>query len=111
MPETRRRGRIKRRHLMKRVYIAGPYTRGNVSANVKRALEAATRLIELGFCPFVPHLFHFLHAEHEQPYETWMALDFEWLAQCDVVLRLPGYSPGADQEVQRAGELGIPVFF
>ncbi|GAG05287.1 unnamed protein product, partial [marine sediment metagenome] len=33
-----------------------------------------------------------------------------WLEVCDCVLRLPGESAGADLEVERAKELGIPVY-
>ena len=33
------------------------------------------------------------------------------LAHCDAVLRLPGESTGADQDVAIARERGIPVYF
>jgi hypothetical protein len=29
--------------------------------------------------------------------------------RCDALLRLPGDSPGADEEVKMASELGLPV--
>jgi NAD-dependent oxidoreductase involved in siderophore biosynthesis len=32
------------------------------------------------------------------------------LQHCDGVLRLPGASQGADQDVRIAGELGLPVW-
>jgi hypothetical protein len=32
------------------------------------------------------------------------------LQHCDAVLRLPGESTGADQDVAIAGELGLPVY-
>jgi hypothetical protein len=32
------------------------------------------------------------------------------LSRCDAVLRLPGASRGADLDVARARELGLPVF-
>jgi hypothetical protein len=43
-------------------------------------------------------------------YEVWINQDMEWLAKCDVVLRLPGISSGADKETALAEELGIPVY-
>lgn len=93
-----------------RVYIAGPYTKGDVAVNVRCAYEAADRLADLGFAPFVPHATHFWHMLFPRPYEFWLALDREFLPCCEAVLRLRGESSGADEEVQRARELEIPVF-
>lgn len=98
-------------HRRTRVYIAGPYTGGDVAQNVARAMDVADELLSAGFAPFCPHLSHFLHLHHPHEYETWMDLDMAWLAACDVVLRLPGVSPGADREVAEAHEIGIPVVY
>jgi nucleoside 2-deoxyribosyltransferase len=95
---------------MKRVYVAGPYSRGDVAANVRRAYEAAATLADGGFAPFVPHHTYFWHLLFPRPYEEWLKLDLAFLACCDAVLRLPGDSPGADVEVREATTLGIPVF-
>lgn len=65
---------------------------------------------ELGFVPMCPHWSHFQHTFRPRPYADWLAFDLEWLPCCDAVLRLPGESSGADGEVARAVELGIPVF-
>jgi hypothetical protein len=43
-------------------------------------------------------------------HEDWMAVDLAWVAVADAVLRLPGDSAGADQEVAEAERLGLPVF-
>ena len=94
---------------MKRIYIAGPYTGGDVAVNVRAAMEAANALIVAGYAPHVPHLYHFLHMANPRPYEDWMRLDLVWLNQCDAVVRLPGQSPGADREAVEAVRLGIPV--
>jgi hypothetical protein len=64
-----------------------------------------------GFAPFLPLLSHFQHMIHQQSYEVWMEQDMTWVASCDCLLRLPGQSSGADREVERAKEVGIPVFF
>ena len=93
-----------------KVYIAGPYTKGDVAANVRQAIEAADQLLTLGYWPYVPHLAHFWHMLFPRPYEDWMRLDIAWLEQCDAVLRLEGESAGADRETKRAGELELPVF-
>lgn len=96
--------------MRKKVYIASPYTIGDVAANVGAQIHAANALINLGFAPFAPLLSHFQHLVHPQPYDVWMELDLLWLKQCDYVLRLPGESKGADMEVECAKENNIPVF-
>jgi Domain of unknown function (DUF4406) len=95
--------------MIARVYIAGPYTKGDLAVNVRKAYEAANRLADLGFAPFVPHATHFWHMLFPRPYEFWLELDSEFLPLCEAVLRLPGASNGADGEVKQAKELGIPV--
>jgi hypothetical protein len=95
---------------MVRVYIAGPYTKVDVAVNVRNAYEAANRLADLGFAPFVPHATHFWHMLFPRPYEFWLDLDKQFLPYCEAVLRLPGPSNGADKEVELAQTLGIPVF-
>ncbi len=96
---------------MKKIFIAGPYTLGDVAQNVKIAMDMANQLIDLGFAPYCPHLTHFLHMNHFQPYEKWLELDLVYLAFCDAIIRLPGASNGADGEVRRGVELKIPVFY
>jgi hypothetical protein len=97
--------------LMKvRIYVAGPYTQGDVAVNVRNAYAAADRLADLGFAPFVPHATHFWHMLFPRPYEFWLDLDNQFLPFCEAVLRIPGPSSGADKEVQLAQRLMIPVF-
>lgn len=93
-----------------RVYVASPYTQGDVAANVAAAMDAADTLIRAGFAPFVPHLSHFQHMMHPHPYDTWIALDLCWLEVCDALVRLPGPSAGADAEVEWCVVHGVPVF-
>ncbi len=95
---------------MKRVYVAGPYTKGDVAVNVRNAIAAANELLDAGFYPYLPHLTHFWHLVCPREYEDWMRLDLEFLPQCEALLRLPGESSGADREVDHAMTLGIPVF-
>src|SRR3990167_183968 len=96
---------------MKSVYIASPYTQGSVSNNVRNSIEAAETLLDCGFLPFVPLLSHFWDLIVKHDYDFWMAMDLEWVARCDILLRLPGESKGADTEVARAKEIGVPVYF
>ena len=93
-----------------RIYVAGPYTKGDVAVNVRVAIEAADQLADAGHYPFVPHLTHFWHLVSPRPYEFWCDLDNQFLPFCHAVLRIPGESAGADKEVALAESLGIPVF-
>lgn len=95
---------------MKKIFISGPYSLGDVAVNVKNAMDVANKLISYGFAPFCPHLTHFLHLNRPQTYNTWLEIDLAFLEICEGVLRIPGESSGADKEVIRAKELGIPVF-
>jgi len=91
------------------VYIAGPYTHPDPVENTHKAIYMADTLRELGFIPFCPHttlLWHMV-CPHEPDY--WYKYDLDWLAQCDVLLRLPGESWGADEEMKFAIAHDIPV--
>jgi hypothetical protein len=96
--------------VMKRVYVAGPYSEGDVAHNVRKAYEAAHQLADHGFAPFVPHHTHLWQMIFPRPYEEWLRLDLAFLSCCDALLRLPGRSSGADGEVEAARKLGIAVF-
>jgi len=91
------------------VYIAAPYTLPSICNNVRIAISVANELMNEGYMPFCPHLFHFQNISHTRPEREWLEIDKEWLKVCDVVLRLKGKSKGADAEVALAKKLGIPV--
>lgn len=93
-----------------RVYVAAPYTQGDVALNVRAAVLAAETLRNAGHFPYVPHLSHFWHAMCPRGYEDWMELGLAYLITCHAMIRLPGDSPGSDREVAFARERGIPVF-
>jgi len=94
----------------KRVYIAGPYSTGDVAQNVRNAILAADRLTKIGYVPFIPHLSHFWHLICPHNWGFWIEQDIHWLEACDCLLRLPGKSIGADREVERAYQLGMSVY-
>lgn len=95
----------------RRVFISGPMsTCGEPSANWREAAKAAGELLALGFSPYVPHVSWLLAAVAENPVDDWRGLALDWVGACDIVLRLPGESRGADAECKRARELGIPIF-
>lgn len=93
------------------VYVAGPIAIPEPMENTHRAVKAATVLLDSGVvAPIVPHLTCLWHIITPRDYSVWMAYDFELLARCDALIRLAGQSAGADLEVERAEELGLPVF-
>lgn len=94
-----------------RVYVAGPYTKGDVAVNVREAILAGDALLKAGYLPYIPHLTHFWHLVAPGPYEQWTKMDMAWVGVCDAVLRIPGESSGADEEVRYALERGMPVFY
>jgi hypothetical protein len=92
------------------VYISGPIgAPQDRRANKLIAMEVAHQVLDLGHAPVVPHLFLALDAQQSRSYEEWMRVDLLLVSHCDVVLRIPGKSPGADREVAEAQRLGIPV--
>jgi len=94
-----------------KVYIAAPYTKGDVALNVRAVIDAAEELVKLGHNPFIPHLTHFWHMIYPHPVDFWYEQDLVWLKCCDAMLRLPGESVGADREVEYARQEGIPVYY
>ena len=96
---------------MKTVYVASPYTHGDAALNVRAQIEAAENLVGIGYLPYVPLLDRLWHLMSPHGYEYWASMSLAWLELCDAVLRLPGESAGADAEVARALELGMPVYY
>ncbi len=96
---------------MKIIYIASPYTKGDMAANVAVQMNAAHRIMDAGHCPVAPLLSHFLHLHRQRNYQDWIDIDLVLIPRMDIVLRLPGESLGAKGEVEKARENNIPVAF
>lgn len=98
---------------MIKVFIAGPYTKGNREENLKRMIDATNELINLGFNPLPLNLcYHLVEETHKREnYVDWIHITSEWVHVCDCLLRLPGNSRGSDNEVELAKSLNIPVFY
>ena len=94
-----------------RVFISAPYTKGDPVDNTRGVILIAELLCKMGHVPFVPHLTLFWHFLEPHEPQFWYDYDNEWLKVCDAVLRLPGDSVGADNEVKLAQSLGIPVYY
>ena len=95
---------------VKYIYIAGPYSQGDVIENVGWAIDMGELLMDHGLIPFVPHLTFLWNFRRHHDLDYWYKYDLAWLARCDCLLRLPGESEGADREVEFAQAHEIPVF-
>ncbi len=93
------------------IYVAGPYTTGDVAQNVHSAILCADDIIKKGHTPYIPHLTHFWHLISPKPYQFWLDYDLKFLPKCDSLYRAPGLSKGADKEVSLAQKLGMPIYF
>lgn len=93
------------------VYVAGPFTYPEPIANTRTAIMAGNDLMKNGFIPFVPHLSLLWQFLTPLDYRTWLEYDFEIVRRSDAVYRLPGQSPGADEEEQIAKAAKIPIFY
>ena len=101
---------MERRRL--RVYVAGPITKGGVNKNVRNGIEWGAQMLRDGLAPYIPHLNTFMFGNSASgQLNGLLEWDIEWVAVSDAVFRLPGESKGADIEVEKAREAGIPVFY
>jgi hypothetical protein len=104
------------------VYIASPYTKGDVSVNVHFQCKVFDELMdEKIVIPVVPLWSHFQHTIFPRPYKDWIEYDLALLNRYDACWRLGvvneklNYSQydssGADGEVEEFKKLNKPVFF
>lgn len=92
-----------------RIYLACPITVGDQKENYHNAMKASRDLLMLGCAVFNPATFMLQPWAYEIPHDQWMRTSKDWLMQAEALIRLPGESKGADQEVRWAEELGIPI--
>lgn len=98
-----------------KAYIAGPISNGATATrevmadNMLKGIVFANRMWDLGYVPFCPQLSVAWHNVCPRDYNDWIEYDKSWLECCDVLIRMPGESKGADLEVAYAKELGLPI--
>jgi len=107
------------------ILIAGPYASGTggdpalMARNLERLEEAAWPIFQAGHIPMIGEwvaLPVLSSAGASGPTDSLAAQVMyptaeRLLQHCDAVLRLPGQSQGADQDVAIAMERGIPVYY
>jgi hypothetical protein len=105
------------------ILIAGPYKSGTngdpaaMAANLRKLEEAAWPIFQAGHVPMIGEwvALPVLHSAGATVTDS-LADDVLYpaaqrlLQHCDAVLRLPGDSVGADQDVATAQRLGLPVY-
>ena|SRR6266404_8890570 len=103
------------------VYIASPYTKGDVAINTHFQCKIFDQLLTDGrVLPVAPLWSHFQHLLFPRPYVDWIAYDQALLHLYDCCLRLDASieslnysqseSSGADAEVASFRRMGKPVF-
>lgn len=95
------------------IYLAGPLTTGNVLRNIHTAFIEMGRMLDAGYAVYLPHVSAFSEViyDHEISYDEWMCHDYRWLNRCDILVRLPGASHGAELEIKFAKKHHIPVYY
>jgi hypothetical protein len=104
------------------VYIASPYTRGDVAMNTHFQCKIFDELLGEGkVIPVAPLWSHFQHTLFPRRYADWIDYDQSMLHLYDACLRLSadlpnlgysqGESTGAEAEVSTFQRLGRPVFY
>jgi ABC-type sugar transport system substrate-binding protein len=100
------------------IMVAGPYASGGADAATRAARlaamnRAALALFRLGHVPVIGvnmALPVIAAAEGDAYAEVMQPLSLALADRCDAILRLPGDSAGADEELARFEAAGKPVF-
>lgn len=105
---------------IKRVYVAGAYSADNVLDvldNIRIGIQTAAEVFDAGLSPFCPWLdmhYCFTIPGERLSVDKFRAYSMDFLEVCDAVLLAPNkrnhQSKGTIAEIERAEELGIPVF-
>jgi hypothetical protein len=107
------------------ILIAGPYRSGTgddpelMARNLRRLEEAAWPVFEAGHIPMIGEWVALpvlrsagaTGVSHPLAERVMYPTAQRLLEHCDAVLRLPGDSTGADQDVAIARERGLPVYY
>jgi hypothetical protein len=107
------------------ILVAGPYRSGTnddpaLMENNLRQLESVTlSLFRAGHTPMIGEWVALpllrLAGGQRPGDEAWEEILYpvakRLIARCDAILRLPGESKGADEDVRLAKELGLPIYY
>ena len=104
------------------IYVASPYTKGDVAINVQFQCRIFDQLLTEGLVlPIMPLWAHFQHLLFPRQYKDWIRYDNALLHLYDGCLRLDVEEPklcytekessGADNEVKAFESMDKPVFY
>ena len=94
-----------------RIYIAGPMTSsGDPYENVGHAIRTAMLAWKRGWAPVLPHLDVLWSIAMPGDHPEWLEWDLANIRDVDAILRIPGYSRGAEVECWYADKLGLPQY-
>ena len=104
---------------MKRIYVAGPYSAGNVMDvlhNIRKGIRMSYIIFAEGYAPFSPWLdFHYVLMDNPErlTIKDFYEYSLAWLEVSDAVFVLPDFenSKGTLAEIERARIRGIPVVY
>lgn len=88
------------------IYLSGPITKPDPNANANAAIRIADALVEAGFTPIVPQLSVLWQTVQPHDWQWWIDYDLRIVESCDLIVRIPGESRGADFEMSHAYKLG-----
>jgi len=99
-----------------RVYVAGKYSDSNIITslnNIHDGIKVSVEVLKLGhacFCPWLDYQFQFF--DKTLVIEDYYRYSMAWLEVSDCILVLPNSenSRGTQVEIERAKELGIPIY-
>jgi len=110
-----------RRHSLSRtrIYVAGPYRSHDICEvlnNMRRGIHSCAALIANGyaaFCPWLDHQYGLSNEGDILNVKDDQGNSMAWLEVADALLVLPGWekSHGTTEEIKRATELDISVFY
>lgn len=99
-------------------YICSPYkgsTPEQVQKHIEYAKELTREVLLHGYCAVTPHLYITNCLNDSDQHERWIGrrAGIELLGKCDAVVvgQLYGISEGMKEEIKRAKEWNIPIFY
>ena len=107
-------------NIKKRVYIAGPYSSGDILKildNIRKGIRAGVEVLLMGYAPFCPWLDHqfqfFLQGDEKLTVEHYREFSIAWLEVSDYMIVLDGWetSKGTIAEIAIAKANKIPTFY
>ena len=102
---------------MHRVYVAGAISGPTILQglhNIGRGIRRANMLLRAGFAPFCPHLDYHWAFEGDVSVEQMYASSLAWLESAEALFVIEEGamdSRGVKAEIERAQDIGIPVFW